>query len=107
MSSRLIFELKEKLHKVDTTYEEKVQILTLLPTNVTAYKVAKIMNTTVYMVEKARDSKIRAGILSMPKKGKGVYCYIFYLFHYLFLFYYLKFYYYFIFTLQKKTLKII
>lgn len=69
----MLLEFKKKFHSDGTNKNEKIQILTLFPKNWNTHKIAKVMNTSFYMVQKARDLKIQNGILSVPKAKKGFY----------------------------------
>lgn len=79
----VIFRLKNKFHHGQLSNGEKIQILTLLPPEWTVEKIQHIMETSSYLVKKAKELYNKEGILSIPAKNKGMNSYVLYasLFH--------------------------
>ncbi|XP_015127114.1 uncharacterized protein LOC107048461 [Diachasma alloeum] len=67
----IIDRLKAKYHSGNTTKAQKIQILTILPSEWSTTKVARIMGATTYMVKKAKNISRTKGILSMPDAKLG------------------------------------
>ena len=79
MSSRTISELKAKFHDLNTNQQEKIQILTLLSSNLSVSNTRKYMNTSNYYVKIARDLHTESGIMSLPPKRLGKYSKLYFL----------------------------
>lgn len=67
----VIEKLRNKFHDEQTTYAEKVQILTLMPSHWSVQKIVCIMNTKPYIVQKAKDLASKEGILATPSAKFG------------------------------------
>ena len=69
---RLHVAIKEKL--TNSSYAEKVQLLTLAPDSWSREYCSKYFNVSEYLVRKARELKMISGILAtpLPKKGKSL-----------------------------------
>ena len=66
LPSGYITELKQKLHEKDATKSDRMKILTLLPINWSIRKTAHTMNTSRFLVAKARNLVKKKGILAIP-----------------------------------------
>ena len=69
---RLMYLVKEKLSDASLKSSEKIQILTLAPSNWSKEKTAAFFNVTDYQVKAARSLFKDRGILSKPDPKKGV-----------------------------------
>ncbi|XP_033225051.1 uncharacterized protein LOC117177995 [Belonocnema kinseyi] len=58
-SPQFISELKAKFHDPNKSQQEKIQILTVLGTKWSVHKTAKLMNTSRYIIRKAREFTLR------------------------------------------------
>lgn len=63
--------LKNKFHDKETTKNEKIQILTLLPSNWSTYKVCSTMEASKDIVNVSKSLRERRGILSLPDSKPG------------------------------------
>ena len=68
---KLTEQIREKLTTGITTYEEKVQILTLTPESWTIQKIASYFGVSEYQVRQTRELKKSRGVLVMPDKNRG------------------------------------
>lgn len=64
----LQYGLQKKLHDKKTSRPEKIQILTLMPSNWSKNKIMTIMEVSKYLIIRAKLLIKKEGILSMPGK---------------------------------------
>lgn len=67
----IIDRLKIKFHSEGTTRAQKIQILTVLPSQWSVAKICQVMDTKKNMVQKAKKICETSGILSMPDAKLG------------------------------------
>ena len=66
----MIKQLSENFHGVNVSHEEQLRILRLLPSKWNIYRVARVMKTTRYKVQKARKAGTNKAIPSKPKNAQ-------------------------------------
>lgn len=69
----IIMRLKSKFNDDETSYAERIQILTIMPTNWSINKISEIMGSSVHITKIANKLETKSGILSIrgPKTGKN------------------------------------
>lgn len=68
----VILRLKHKFHDGQLSNSNKIQILTILPPEWSVQKICENMETSPYLVKKAKQLFQEDGILSTPAKKKGM-----------------------------------
>jgi len=63
--------LKEKFNDENTTRDQKMQILTLLPADWSISKICDTIGATKHMAVESKYLKEKKGVLSVPEKKKG------------------------------------
>ena len=72
ISYEMIKQLRENFHSVNVSHEEQLRILRLLPSKWNIDRVARVMKTTRYKVQKARKAGRNKAIPSKPKKSPSL-----------------------------------
>lgn len=70
--NNIIDRLKTKFHSEDSNRAQKIQILTILPSQWSTNKIARIMDAKKSMVKKAKLISKTKGILSLPDAKQGI-----------------------------------
>lgn len=72
----MLMSFKDKFHQEDTTRAQKLQLLTLLPSDWSVHKVAEIMGASEYMVKQSKHLLATKGILSTNDVKSGLYSFL-------------------------------